>query len=42
MLRSRKYAFIVFSNPISSKKCIRETGIHRGINIHGRRCIVDY
>lgn len=41
-LKSRGYGFIVFSNPMSSKKCIRETGVRRGIEIHGRRCIVDY
>ncbi|KAK5962911.1 U1 snRNP complex subunit SNP1 PWA37_005365 [Arxiozyma heterogenica] len=40
--KSRGYGFIVFSNPMSSKKCIRETGVRRGIVIHGRRCIVDY
>ncbi|CAL9734086.1 U1 small nuclear ribonucleoprotein 70 kDa homolog [Monosporozyma servazzii] len=40
--KPRGYGFIVFSDPMSSKKCIRETGVHRGIEIHGRKCIVDY
>lgn len=40
--KSRGYGFIVFNNPMSSKKCIRETGVHRGIEICGRKCIVDY
>lgn len=40
--KSRGYGFIVFNDPMSSKKCIRETGVHRGIEIHGRKCIVDF
>lgn len=40
--RSRGYGFIVFDSPQSVKRCIRSTGVYRGIEIKGRRCIVDH
>lgn len=39
--RSRGYAFVVFTDPQSSKFACKEHGLHRGIEIKGRTCIVD-
>ncbi|AJR37623.1 AIC_G0026580.mRNA.1.CDS.1 [Saccharomyces cerevisiae] len=39
--KSKGYAFIVFKDPISSKMAFKEIGVHRGIQIKGRVCIVD-
>lgn len=39
--KSRGYAFIVFKDPISSKMAFKEIGVHRGIQIKDRVCIVD-
>ncbi|EDO14538.1 hypothetical protein Kpol_259p1 [Vanderwaltozyma polyspora DSM 70294] len=38
---SRGYAFIVFADQLSSKMACKEIGVHRGIEINGRNCIVD-
>lgn len=39
--KSRGYGFVVFSDPMVAKLTTRECGVHRGIEILGRRCIVD-
>lgn len=39
--KSKGYAFILFTDPNSSKIAIREIGVHRGVEINGRICIVD-
>ncbi|QLG73872.1 hypothetical protein HG535_0F03830 [Zygotorulaspora mrakii] len=39
--KSRGYAFVVFTNPQSSKLACKEIGVHRGLEIGGRTCIVD-
>ncbi|EJS43283.1 snp1p [Saccharomyces arboricola H-6] len=39
--QSKGYAFIVFKDPISSKMAFKEIGVHRGIQIEDRICIVD-
>ncbi|CCC70398.1 hypothetical protein NCAS_0E03280 [Naumovozyma castellii] len=39
--KSKGYAFIVFLDPMSSKMAFKEIGVHRGIDIKGRTCIVD-
>lgn len=39
--QSKGYAFIVFTDPQSSKSACKEYGLHRGIEIKGRTCIVD-
>ncbi|EHN01919.1 Snp1p [Saccharomyces cerevisiae x Saccharomyces kudriavzevii VIN7] len=39
--QSRGYAFIVFKDPISSKMAFKEIGVHRGIQIKDKLCIVD-
>lgn len=39
--KSKGYAFIVFVDPLSSKMACKEIGVHRGIEIKGRICIVD-
>ena len=39
--QNKGYAFIVFKDPISSKMAFKEIGVHRGIQIKDRVCIVD-
>lgn len=39
--KSRGYAFILFKDSQTARVCTREIGVHRGIEIDGRRCIVD-
>lgn len=39
--QSKGYAFVVFTDPQSSKSACKEYGLHRGIEIKGRTCIVD-
>ncbi|CCD25303.1 U1 snRNP complex subunit SNP1 NDAI_0E04860 [Naumovozyma dairenensis CBS 421] len=39
--KSKGYGFIVFHDPISSKMACKEIGVHRGLEINGRICIVD-
>ncbi|KAL3231006.1 Uncharacterized protein RNJ44_00645 [Nakaseomyces bracarensis] len=39
--KSRGYAFIVFKEQDAARICTRDIGVHRGIEIDGRRCIVD-
>lgn len=39
--KSRGYAFILFQDPQTARVCTRDIGVHRGIEIDGRRCIVD-
>lgn len=38
---SKGYAFVAFTDPQSSKSACKEFGLHRGIEIKGRTCIVD-
>lgn len=38
---SKGYAFVAFTDPQSSKSACKEFGLHRGIVIKGRTCIVD-
>lgn len=38
---SKGYAFVVFTDPQSSKMACKEYGLHKGIEIKGRTCIVD-
>ncbi|CCK72778.1 U1 snRNP complex subunit SNP1 KNAG_0L01580 [Huiozyma naganishii CBS 8797] len=40
--KSRGYGFVLFADPQASKRTMRETGVHRGIPIKGRTCIVDF
>ncbi|KAH7579833.1 Eukaryotic RNA Recognition Motif (RRM) profile [Nakaseomyces glabratus] len=39
--KSRGYAFVLFKETDSARVCTRDIGVHRGIQINGRRCIVD-
>lgn len=39
--RSQGYAFVVFSDHQSSRAACKEYGLHRGIEVKGRTCIVD-
>lgn len=39
--KSKGYAFVVFTNPQSSKIACKEIGVHRGLELGGRTCIVD-
>ncbi|SMN19930.1 similar to Saccharomyces cerevisiae YIL061C SNP1 Component of U1 snRNP required for mRNA splicing via spliceosome [Maudiozyma saulgeensis] len=39
--KSKGYGFVVFVDPMAAKTVTRECGVHRGIEIGGRRCIVD-
>ncbi|GAV53066.1 hypothetical protein ZYGR_0AI03480 [Zygosaccharomyces rouxii] len=39
--KSKGYAFVLFTNPNSSRMACREIGIHRGLEIKGRIAIVD-
>ncbi|CCH60264.1 hypothetical protein TBLA_0C04680 [Henningerozyma blattae CBS 6284] len=41
MNKSKGYAFIVFNDASSSKMATREIGVHRGLLINNRICIVD-
>ena len=38
---SRGYGFVVFSDPSACRLAVRETGVHRGVEIMGVRCLVD-
>ncbi|CAR27077.1 hypothetical protein ZYGR_0I03510 [Zygosaccharomyces rouxii] len=39
--KSKGYAFVLFTNPQSSRMACKEIGIHRGLEIKGRIAIVD-
>ncbi|GCE99061.1 hypothetical protein ZYGM_004318 [Zygosaccharomyces mellis] len=39
--KSKGYAFVLFTNPHSSKMACKEIGVHRGLEIKGRIAIVD-